>query len=68
MWFKNWRVRVDSRFREHMTRAEAYPSGWTSRRYFPPREPRNVAELHPTKKLNSRQFPAGDGASSFARY
>ena len=50
LWTKNWRVRVENKFREHMLRPEAFPAGWTSRRYFPPRDPRpKVASLDPTQ-------------------
>ena len=55
---KSWRVRVDNKFKDHIRRPEAIPSGWTSRRYYPKREPRRqVPSLHPNKKL------AIDGAS-----
>ena len=30
---KSWRVRVPHKFRDHMMRVEAYPVGWSSRRY-----------------------------------
>ena len=49
LWAKNWRVQVPNRFREHMLRPEAYPIGWSSRRYFPARAPRQpVPPLDPT--------------------
>ena len=48
IWMKTWRVQVPARFKEHMMRPEAFPSGWTSRRYFPPKAPRKaVPELYP---------------------
>ena len=49
VWTKTFRVQVPHKFREHMLRPEAYPAGWTTRKYFPPRTPRPaVPELHPT--------------------
>ena len=49
IWSKTWRVQVPNQFREHMMRPEAYPAGWNSRRYFPPRSQRApVPELDPT--------------------
>ena len=49
IWTKTWRVQVPNKFREHMLRPEAFPAGWTSRRYFPPRPQRPpVPELDPT--------------------
>ena len=54
---KSWRVRVPHKFRNHMMRVEAYPMGWSSRRYFPPRAPRpSVPALNPLeKRLNLGQ-------------
>ena len=55
------------RFREHMLRPEAYPVGWSSRRYFPARAPRQaVPALDPTnqqpaqKRPNMGQGPSGE--------
>ena len=68
-WTKNWRVQVSNRFREHMLRPEAYPMGWSSRRYFPARAARPaVPPLNPVqhqpdhKRPNLGQGP--DGTSS----
>ena len=48
IWSRTWRVQVPNRFREYTERPEAYPSGWTSRKYFPPKAQRpEVAELYP---------------------
>ena len=52
-WPKNLDQKLESlrpiKFREHMLRPEAYPAGWTTRKYFPPRAPRPpVPELHPS--------------------
>ena len=41
---KQWRVKVSSRFRQHMMRPEAFQVGWSTRRYFPARP--KVPELH----------------------
>ena len=67
LWSKNWRVQVPNRFRDHMLRSEAYPIGWSSRRYFPARAPRQpVPGLDPTnqqpaqKRPNLGQVPPGD--------
>ena len=66
LWTKNWRVQVSNRFREHMLKPEAYPVGWSSRRYFPARAPRQqVTALDPTnqqpvqKRPNMGQGPSG---------
>ena len=49
IWTKTWRVQVPNMFRDHMMRPEAYPAGWNTRRYFPPRPPRPpVPDLDPT--------------------
>ena len=49
VWTKTFRVQVPHKFRDHMLRPEAYPAGWTTRKYFPPRAPRPpVPELHPS--------------------
>ena len=54
--WRNWRVRVPERFREHMSRGEALPAGWTSRRYYPARQsrkPPTEATGNPYKKYLS---------------
>ena len=49
VWTKTWRVQVPNKFREYMLRPEAYPAGWTTRKYFPPRQQRPaVPELYPS--------------------
>ena len=48
IWSRNWRVQVPNRFCEHMLKSEAYPSGWSSRRYFPARAAHSaVPPLYP---------------------
>ena len=48
IWVKTWRVQVPNKFKEYMLRPEAYPAGWTTRKYFPPRAQRPpVAALDP---------------------
>ena len=48
IWSKTWRVQVPNKFREYMQLPEAYPAGWTTRRYFPPRQQRpQVPPLYP---------------------
>ena len=50
IWSKTWRIQVPDRFKSHMMKLEAVPSGWTSRKYFPPRDPRPpVPALDPTQ-------------------
>ena len=57
-WTKNWRVRVSNKFREHMLRPEAYPVGWSSRRYFPARAARPaVPALDPTHQQPAEKRP-----------
>ena len=49
VWTKTWRVQVPDKFREHMLRPEAYPTGWNTRKYFPPRQQiLAVPGLYPT--------------------
>ena len=70
--WRNWRVRVPERFREHMSRGEALPAGWTSRRYYPARQsrkPPTEATGNPYKKYLSeaaashqKQMPVIPGA------
>ena len=45
---KSWKVQVANKFREHMLIDEAYPNGWSHRRYFPKRTQNAVPPLHPT--------------------
>ena len=48
IWSRTWRVQVPNKFRDHMLRPEAYPAGWTTRRYFPPKQQRPaVPSLNP---------------------
>ena len=50
------RRRIWTKFKEHMLRPEAFPDGWTSRRYFPPRAQRTpVADLDPPEKRANLQ-------------
>ena len=68
-WTKNWRVQVSNRFREHMLRPEAYPMGWSSRRYFPARAARPaVPPLNPVQDQPDPKRPnlgqSQDGTSS----
>ena len=49
VWVKTWRVQVPNKFTEYMLRPEAYPAGWTTRKYFPPRAQRPpVPNIDPT--------------------
>ena len=48
IWSRSWRVQVPNKFREYMQCPEAYPAGWTTRKYFPPRQQRPaVPALYP---------------------
>ena len=61
---KSWQVRVAQKFRDHMMRPEAIPAGWTSRRFFPPRQKRPpVPELNPAKRANREQVETVKAAS-----
>ena len=65
IWIKTWRVQVPNRFKEHMQRPEAYPTGWTSRKYFPPRAQRpEVADLYPTGAQPPVKKPNLEGQSN----
>ena len=44
LYSKQFRVKVSSRFREHMMKPEAFQVGWSTRRYFPAMP--KVPELH----------------------
>ena len=73
LYSKSWRVRVEDRFREHICRPEAIPAGWTSRKFYPKREPRQPpVPLHPTKKICSEtsagQPPLGAAAAGQPGY
>ena len=58
IWARNWRVRVSNKFRAHMLRPEAYPMGWSSRRYFPARAARPpVAPLNPMQQAPDHKRP-----------
>ena len=49
VWMKTWRIQVPNKFKDYMMKPEAFPTGWTSRKYFPPRAQRPpVADLDPT--------------------
>ena len=48
IWSRTWRVQVPNKFREYMQCPESYPDGWTTRKYFPPRQQRpSVPALYP---------------------
>ena len=52
IWSKTWRVQVPCKFRDYIQKPEAIPAGWTSRKYFPPRDPRPpVPNLDPTNGM-----------------
>ena len=62
---KCWMVQVPNKFREHMLRGEAYPNGWSHRRYFPKRPQKNsVPALDPTAQAPKRPHvsEASEGA------
>ena len=47
---KCWKVQVPNKFREHMIKDEAYPYGWSHRRFFPKRNEHNVPAVDPAPK------------------
>ena len=48
---KQFMVRVSSRFRDHMMKSDAYPAGWSTRRFYPARSQSNKdVEQNPRKK------------------
>ena len=50
IWSKSWRIQVPNKFHAHMMKPQAVPTGWTSRKYFPPRLSRPpVPDLDPTQ-------------------
>ena len=55
---KQWRVKVSSRFRQHMMRPEAFQVGWSTRRYFPTRP--KVPELHLAREEAAGAAPAAE--------
>ena len=64
IWSKSWRVQVSNKLKEYMEKAEAYPAGWTCRKYFPPRPARPptpqldpTAEQPPRKKSHREEPP-----------
>ena len=64
IWSRTWRVQVPDIFKEYMLKPEAYPAGWTCRKYFPPRPAKQptpeldpTAGQPPTKKLNREEPP-----------
>ena len=62
IWTKTWRVQVPNKFREHKMRPEAYPAGWNSLKYFPPRPQRSpVVELDPTGTMPQIKRPNRGG-------
>ena len=65
---KCWKVQVPNKYREHMLRSEAYPNGWSHRRYFPKRSQNTVPALDPTASEPKRQHLAGaEGGSTLAK-
>ena len=73
LYSKSWRVRVEAKFKEHICRPEAIPAGWTSRKFYPKREPRQPpVPLHPTKmsrlETGAGQPPLGAAAAGQPGY
>ena len=58
---KCWKVQVANKFREHLLKDEAYPYGWSHRRYFPKRIQHQVPAVDPEPK---RQHLQADDVSS----
>ena len=45
---KAWKVTVPNRLREYMLKDEAYPCGWSHRRFFPKRNVPVIPDVDPT--------------------
>ena len=66
IWTRTWRVQVPNRFREYMQRPDAYPTGWTSRRYFPPKAQKpDVPELYPVGGMPPMKRQNGGAQPTF---
>ena len=61
---KSWKVTVPNRLREYMMKDEAYPCGWSHRRFFPPkRSAPAVPDVDPTaKKVHLDPSATGSGS------
>ena len=52
---KCWKIQVPNKYREHMLKDIAYPSGWSHRRFFPKRVQNTVPPLDPHASEPKRQ-------------
>ena len=60
---KSWKVTVPNRLREYMMKDEAYPCGWSHRRFFPKRNNNAVPDVNPSAK-KVHLDPSASGAGS----
>ena len=53
-WTASWRVRVSSKFKDHILRPESIPLGWTNRKIYPKRQKsvKNAAKRQNTGNLD----------------
>ena len=60
---KCWKVQVPNKFCEHMLKDEAYPYGWSHRRFFTKRNEHNVPAVDPAPKRQHLLSEAASAAS-----
>ena len=53
---KGWKVTVPNRLREYMMKDEAYPCGWSHRRFFPKRNQPKVPDIDPTANGGAKKI------------
>ena len=53
---KGWKVTVPNRLREYMMKDEAYPCGWSHRRFFPKRNQPAVPGVDPTARGGAKKI------------
>ena len=64
---KSWKVTVPNRLREYMMKDEAYPCGWSHRRFFQKRNIPAVPDVDPSaKKVHLDPTASGAGPSASA--
>ena len=63
---KCWKVQVPNKFREHMLKDEAYPYGWSHRRFSPKRTEHTVPGVDTAPKRQHLQAAEAASASGGA--
>ena len=51
---KCWKIKVPNKFREHMMRHQAFPMGWSHRRFFPKSNKSKGSDVPPLDPLQKR--------------